>query len=163
MAIRDGSCGAAAGRPWVRARQARLLAHIGMLLALLTGALASGTLAHAQDGGGGGAAAGFVEMKPALVTNYGVSRQGRLRYVRAEVTLRVEEGGDPARVEYHMPYLRNALLMVLGRQEEAALVTPEGRDNMRREALEQMRAFLEKEEGAPSVSDILFTNFLVQR
>ncbi len=162
MAIRDECCGAAAGRRWVRARPARLLARIGMLLALLTGALVAGPIARANEGGGG-AATGFVEMKPALVTNYGVSRQGRLRYVRAEVTLRVEEGGDPARVEYHMPYLRNALLMVLGRQEEAALVTPEGRDNMRREALEQMRAFLEKEEGAPSVSDILFTNFLVQR
>jgi flagellar FliL protein len=161
MAIRDAVCGAAAGRRFVRARHVRLLARIGMLVALLAGALVAGPFARAQEGGG--AAAGFVEMKPALVTNYGVSRQGRLRYVRAEVTLRVEEGGDPARVEYHMPYLRNALLMVLGRQEEAALVTPEGRDNMRREALEQMRAFLEKEEGAPSVSDILFTNFLVQR
>lgn len=119
--------------------------------------------AGAQEEGGEGGASGFVEMKPALITNYGVARQGRLRYVRAEVTLRVEEGGNAARVEYHMPYLRSALLMVLSKQEEALLVTPEGRDHIRQEALAAMRTFLEKEEGTPQVSDILFTNFLVQR
>ncbi len=162
MAIRDVVSGTVAGLGWVWGSRARHVGRIGVLVALLSIVPLGGSPASAADAGGG-AASGFVEMKPALVTNYGVSRQGRLRYVRAEVTLRVEEGGDPARVEYHMPYLRNALLMVLGRQEEAALVTPEGRDTMRREALEQMRAFLEKEEGAPSVSDILFTNFLVQR
>ena len=135
---------------------------VGAVLVLLSGLLQIN--AHAQEEGGGeGAAGGFVEMKPALITNYGVARQGRLRYVRAEVTLRVEEGGNAARVEYHMPFLRNALLMVLSKQEEAILVTPEGRDHIRQEALTSMREFLEKEEGAPQVSDILFTNFLVQR
>lgn len=150
MAMRDSISGVGPRPGW--------LARACLLLALLCG-----SVANAQEGGGEGGASGFVDMKPALVTNYGVSRQGRLRYVRAEVTLRVEEGADPTRVEYHMPYLRNVLLMELGKQEEAALVTPEGREHLRQEALEAMRTFLEKEEGAPTVSDILFTNFLVQR
>lgn len=105
----------------------------------------------------------YVPLDPSFVANYGGSDNGRLQFVRAEVSVRVDSQQASAAVLYHLPALRHALVMLLSRQEEAGVSTSTGREAIRAEALAELRAILEAEEGKPYIEDVLFTDFIVQR
>jgi len=104
----------------------------------------------------------YIDLKPAFVVNYG--GVGRLRYLKAEIALRVGGGNDgPIDIRHHMPYLRHALVMQLSRAAEEELSSMEGRELLRQAALEAVRSVLMKEAGRQFVDDLLFNSFIVQR
>lgn len=103
----------------------------------------------------------YVELKPAFVANYG--GPGAMRYVKADLAVRVEGGEAMAKVEHHAPQLRHHLVMLLSRQTDESLSTPEGKEALRQEALTAIRQVFEQEEGKPLVEDLLFTSLIVQR
>ncbi len=105
----------------------------------------------------------YVNLEPGFVTNYGYSDSGRLAYIRTDVSVQVNSQAAENAVIYHTPALRNFLVLALSRQDEDAVSTTEGRDNIRMEAMEEIREYLSEEEGETFVEDILFTNFIVQR
>ncbi|HEX7035026.1 MAG TPA: flagellar basal body-associated FliL family protein [Pseudomonadales bacterium] len=105
----------------------------------------------------------YVPLDPSFVTNFGGSDNGRLQFLRAEVSVRVDSQEASSAVLYHLPALRHAIVMLLSRQEEASVSTSTGREALRGEALAELRAILEAEEGKPYIEDVLFTDFIVQR
>lgn len=127
------------------------------------------TMPALASGGGGDAAEGadgearYLELKPAFVTNYGDVSDGRMRFVRADVSLRVGTAEATTALQYHMPQVRAHVIGVLARQDEDGLTTAEGRARVREELLGSLRAVFEKEEGKPLVDEVLFTNLLVHR
>ncbi|MEE4282978.1 MAG: flagellar basal body-associated FliL family protein [Pseudomonadales bacterium] len=105
----------------------------------------------------------YVELKPSFVTNFGVSDSGRLRYIKADVTVRVSNKDAEYAARYHLPALRNSLVMLLSRQDESTVSSSSGRETIKVEALQEMREILEREEGEGHIDDVMFTNFVVQR
>lgn len=105
----------------------------------------------------------YVELKPSFVTNFGVSDSGRLRYIKADVTVRVSNKEAEYAARYHLPALRNSLVMLLSRQDESTVSSSSGRETIKVEALAEMRDILEREEGEGFIDDVMFTNFVVQR
>ncbi|MEZ5559250.1 MAG: flagellar basal body-associated FliL family protein [Pseudomonadales bacterium] len=105
----------------------------------------------------------YVELQPAFVTNFGISDNGRLQYVKADVSVRVDSQAGEMAARTHLPALRNAMVLLLSRQDEASVSTSSGREAIRAEALADLRAVLEQEEGQPYIEEVLFTNFIVQR
>ncbi|MEM7079055.1 MAG: flagellar basal body-associated FliL family protein [Pseudomonadota bacterium] len=105
----------------------------------------------------------YVELKPTFVTNFGISQSGRLKYVKADVTVRVtsKEGEYAARL--HAPQLRNSMVMLLSRQDESTVASADGRQTIKAEALSELRDILQEEVGEPFIEDLMFTNFVVQR
>ncbi len=101
----------------------------------------------------------YVEVAPDLVTNYG--SDGRLRFLRAKVTVRADSSGAAAAVRHHMPFVRDRLLMALASQDPDKIHSMEGKDSVRQKALVEINAFLEAE-GEPTIVDLLFTEYLVQ-
>jgi flagellar protein FliL len=104
----------------------------------------------------------YVTLQPAFVTNYGVTKTGRLTYLKADVTLKVADPEAEAAVKYHTPALRNALVFLFSRQDDSAVSSSEGREQIRQEALTQLRDIMQTEEGKPVVEDLVFSNFVVQ-
>jgi flagellar FliL protein len=102
----------------------------------------------------------YVDMTPPFVVSIGHS--GRIGYLKAGVSLRVEEKAATA-VELHMPALRHELVLLLSRQQAAALERVEGRERLRNEALESVRRALSENANAEGIEDLLFTSFIVQR
>ena len=102
----------------------------------------------------------YVDMTPPFVVSIGHS--GRIGYLKAGVSLRVEEKAATA-VELHMPALRHELVLLLSRQQAAALEQVEGRERLRNEALESVRRVLSENANAEGIEDLLFTSFIVQR
>ena len=105
----------------------------------------------------------YVELKPTFVTNFGVSDTGHLRYVKADVTVRVATPDAEYATRYHLPALRNQLVLLLARQDESTISSSMGRETIKAEALAELRAVLAKEEGEEFIEDLMFTNFVVQR
>jgi flagellar FliL protein len=104
----------------------------------------------------------YVTLQPAFVTNYGVTKSGRLTYLKADVTLKVADPEAEAAVKYHTPALRNALVLLFSRQEDSAVSSSEGREQIRKAALTQLRDIMQTEEGKPVIDDLVFSNFVVQ-
>lgn len=105
----------------------------------------------------------YVELKPTFVTNFGVSDTGHMQYVKADVTVRVSNKDAEYAARYHLPALRNSLVLLLSRQDEATMASSTGRETLKAEALQELREVLEAEEGQPHIEDLMFTNFVVQR
>lgn len=119
--------------------------------------------ARAEDAAAPPAPAGparYIHLEPAFVVNYGSS--GRMRYLRTNVVLRVSTVEEAARVSLHKPFIRNNLVMLFSAQESDVMNTPQGRESLRKVALDEVRAVMEMLEGTPDVADLYFSNFVVQ-
>jgi flagellar FliL protein len=137
------------------------------LLVALT-ACGFGFSVHAEEAAGEapkaiGGVVRYVELKPTFVTNYGVSDSGRLRYIKADVTVRVSNKEAEYAARYHLAALRNSLVLLLSRQDESTVSTSSGRETIKAEALQELREILAREEGQTHIEDLMFTNFVVQR
>ncbi len=105
----------------------------------------------------------YVPLQPAFIANYGVAERGNLKYVKVEISVRVASVEAEMAARYHLPALRNSLVLLLSRQDEATVSTGSGREAIREEALVELREILKVEEGQPFIDDLMFTNFVVQR
>ena len=105
----------------------------------------------------------YVELKPTFVTNFGVSDTGHLRYIKADVTVRVMTNDAEYAARYHLPALRDRIVLLLSRQDESTVSSAAGRETIKAEAMQELREVLEREEGEGYIEDLLFTNFVVQR
>ena len=135
-----------------------------LLLALLGSGLcmAQNLKARAEGDSSGGSSAGYLDLKPAFVVNYGGA--GRLRYLKTDIALRVAGGSSgQAQVRRHMPYIRHLIVMRLSRATEEELSSMAGKESLRKDMLNETRNILIKEEGQQFVDDLLFNSFIIQR
>lgn len=131
------------------------------VMAGLGAAVLAGQVAAA--GGSSAPAVGpqYVELKPSIVANFG--GVGPIRFVKADLAVRVDGGEAMATVEHHAPQLRHQLVMLLSDQKDGALGSMEGKEALRQQALMALREVMEKEVGQPVVEDLLFNSLVVQR
>ncbi len=102
----------------------------------------------------------YVDLTPSLVTNF--SSMGRLKFLRAEISLRVDSQEAMRSVSYHLPALRHVLIMLLSKQTDEALSSAQGKEQLRQEALVAVQEVMEHEEGQKYIKDILFSSLYVQ-
>jgi len=104
----------------------------------------------------------YVPLASPLVVNYG--GPGRLKYLKAEISLRVDGSAQAAMLRHHMPLIRHKMVLLFSRQDEETVNTQEGRETLRLAAKEEINTALAAEEGEEAlVRDLLFNNFVVQR
>lgn len=116
------------------------------------------SLANAQEAGG---SAVYVPLQPAFVVNYG--GVGRLKYLKAELTVRVQNEIAAEAVRHHLPYIRNNLVLLFSKQNDEDIDNQAGKEALRQQALEEIRNILLQEDGEEGVVDLYFENFIVQR
>jgi flagellar FliL protein len=103
----------------------------------------------------------YVGLTPALVTNYG--GPGRMKYIKAEISLRVNSQDAFRAVKHHLPSLRHTLVMLLSRQTDDTVESSDAKEHLRGSALEELQAVMQAEEGAAMIEDVLFSTFFVQK
>jgi len=130
-------------------------------MAALISVCAGSVDAESEEGGAAGVK--YVTLQPAFVTNYGITKTGRMMYLKADVTLKVSNPDAEATVKYHNAALRNALVLLFSRQDDAVVSSSDGREQLRRQALTELRAILDAEECRNAIDDLVFSNFVVQR
>jgi len=103
----------------------------------------------------------YIDLTPAFVANYGPP--GKMRYIKAEVSLRVSSQDGYRKVIHHAPSLRHEIVMFLSRQTDETMADSELKEQLRLDALSALQSVMQQEEGSEIVEDLLFSTFFVQR
>ncbi len=106
--------------------------------------VASSLVAHPTFASGGGETfkegVNYIAIKPALVVNYGGA--GRVKYIKAELSLRTEDAHSAQEVSHHMPLIRDTLIMLISSVTDEQMASGEGKEKMRVEALAKINEAL---------------------
>jgi len=113
---------------------------------------------HGEEGGAGKAAVYFA-IDPPLVVNFEDGSAVRFLQISMEVMAHDQKTIDS--VQKNTPLIRNNLLLLMSNRNYQAMMSREGKEKLRAEALAEIRA-VQKKEGSPDVDDLLFTTFVVQ-
>jgi len=109
--------------------------------------------------GGEAKAAVFYAIDPPLVVNFEDGAAVRFLQITMELMAR-----DPKAIESvknNIPLIRNNLLLLMSNRDYKSMMSREGKEKLRLEALAEVRA-VQKKEGGPDIDDLLFTSFVVQ-
>jgi flagellar FliL protein len=126
----------------------------GKITAIAPVAAASG---HGEEGAG--KASLFYAIDPPLVVNFEDGSVVRFLQITMEVMAHDQKAIDS--VQKNMPLIRNNLLLLMSNREYQSMMSREGKDKLRQEALAEIRA-VQKKQGGEDVDDVLFTSFVVQ-
>jgi flagellar FliL protein len=114
----------------------------------------------AHEGGeGGGKGALYYAIDPPLVVNFEDGSVVRFLQISMEVMAHDQKAIDS--VTKNMPLIRNNLLLLMSNRNYQSLMSREGKDKLREEALAEIRA-VQKKQGGEDIDDVLFTSFVVQ-
>jgi ribosomal protein L12E/L44/L45/RPP1/RPP2 len=83
----------------------------------------------------------YIPIKPHLVVNYGGS--GKVKYIKAELSLRTEDIHSAQEVSHHMPLIRDTLIMLISSVTDEQMASAEGKEKMRVEALAKINVVLQ--------------------
>ena len=100
----------------------------------------------------------YYEMKPSLVVN--LASGGK--YMRTDIQLMTRDDGFKEQLELHGPAIRHALLMLLSEQDGKTIKTPEGKENLRKQAMSTVSDVMKELSGKDSLQGLFFTTFYVQ-
>lgn len=102
----------------------------------------------------------YYKFSPAFIVN--IPSNGRLRFLQIEVQLMAKNEEDLKNIEAYAPVIRNDLITLFSSQNYDDLLTPDGKENLRKSSLAVSRKILKDNSGAPCVEQVLFTNFVTQ-
>jgi flagellar FliL protein len=111
------------------------------------------------EGGGSGKPSVYYAIDPPLVVNFEDGSAVRFLQITMEIMAHDEKAIES--VQKNIPLIRNNLLLLMSNRNYQSMMSREGREKLREEALAEVRA-VQKKEGGPDVDDVLFTTFVVQ-
>jgi len=120
--------------------------------------------AKGEHEGKEGAKSAYVELSPPFVVNFQDDKK-RARFLKAEISIMAKAPAVQEAITQNLPAVRNAMVMLLSRQVYEQLMTPEGKEKLRTDALEEVKAVLTKVAGAKKakgVKDLFFSSLVMQ-
>jgi flagellar protein FliL len=116
--------------------------------------------APGKEGGGGEAKpVVYYAIDPPLVVNFEDGSVVRFLQITMEVMAHDQKVLDS--VQKNLPVIRNNLLLLMSNRNYQSLMSRDGKDKLRAEALAEIRA-VQKKQGGGDIDDLLFTSFVVQ-
>ena len=112
-----------------------------------------------EGGEGEGKTALYYAIDPPLVVNFEDGSVVRFLQITMEVMAHDQKAIDS--VQRNLPVIRNNLLLLMSNRNYQSLMSREGKEKLREEALAEVRA-VQKKQGGGDVDDLLFTSFVVQ-
>ena len=113
---------------------------------------------------GKGAATLYVPLDPAFVVNF-QDKQQRTKFLKAEISVVAQSAKVQEAITTHMPAVRNGVVMLLSRQIYEELMTTEGKEKLRTDALAEVQGVMEKQAGkkvGKGVKDLYFSTLVMQ-
>ena len=115
-----------------------------------------------EEAEGAPASAIYLPLKPSFIVNYGAP--GRLKYLKADVSVRVSDSSAAESIRHHLPYIRNNLVMLFARQSDENLSSFDGKEQLRKDAGSEIKKILMDEDGLEGdIVDVYFDSLIVQK
>ncbi len=106
---------------------------------------------------------GYFTMEPDFTTNVAtLNPREKLHYVRAKVSLMLDDSNDKALLTEMEPLIKDAIISILGSKEFAVIASNEGREKMRAECRDKLTAMFQDKVGRAVIQDVLFVSYMYQ-
>jgi flagellar basal body-associated protein FliL len=115
-------------------------------------------VAHGEDSRSGKTAV-YYAIDPPLVVNF--EDGSAVRFLQITMEVMAYDQKTVESVQKNIPLIRNNLLLLMSNRNYQSMMSREGKEKLRQEALTEIRA-VQKKTGGPDVDDLLFTSFVVQ-
>jgi flagellar FliL protein len=103
----------------------------------------------------------YVGLEPPFVVNFGNDQT--VRFLQVTVQLMTRDNGTAQLLKENDPLVRNDLLFLFGNQDATQLATREGKEVLRKSALDTVRNIVKNEGGKPDYLEaVYFTTFVMQ-
>ncbi|HZF16657.1 MAG TPA: flagellar basal body-associated FliL family protein [Steroidobacteraceae bacterium] len=102
----------------------------------------------------------YLKMDPQMVVNFDASSE--VKFLALDIEFMARDQAVIDDVTRNMPKIRNNILMMISNRDYKTLMTREGKDKLRLEALEEAKKVLKQETGSAKLEDLFFTSFVVQ-
>jgi flagellar FliL protein len=103
----------------------------------------------------------FYKFDPAFVVNFG--GEGSARYLQVTVEAMSRDAAILDELKTDEPAVRNDLVMLFSSQDNATLMSPEGKEKLRASTLDAIRKVLNQEGAKGSkIEQVYFTSFVIQ-
>ncbi len=103
----------------------------------------------------------YQPLEPPLVVAFEAA-DGATRYLQMSVQVMARDQAAIDAVKTHAPAIRNNFLFLIGNREYASLGTVAGKEKLRSEMLDEVRAIMQRNTGDPGVEEVYFTSFVMQ-
>ncbi len=107
------------------------------------------------------APAQYFPLDPAFVVNLNNASSGA-QFLQVEIQLMTRDPAALETLKQQAPGIRAKLLMQLSQVDADSLATVEGKETLRKQALDTVRKMMTAETGKPIVEDLVFTSFVMQ-
>ena len=88
--------------------------------------------------------------------------KGAQHVLKTRIELVTHKQETIEKLPIYLPFIRANILDTLSEQDFEGLRTQQGRENAKQRVLINLRKFMKKETGDPSITDVLFKKFLMQ-
>lgn len=112
---------------------------------------------HGEEGGG--KASVYYAIDPPLVVNFEDGSVVRFLQITMEVMAHDQKVIES--VTKNIPLIRNNLLLLMSNRNYQSMMSREGKESLRKEALAEVNN-VQKKQGGDAIDDLLFTTFVVQ-
>ncbi len=102
----------------------------------------------------------YVPMDPPFVVNF--SGDSDIRFLQITLEVGTRNPDMVERIKEQRPLIRNSLVMLFSNQDPVVLNTREGKEQLRAEALSEIRKVMKQETGDSAVENVFFTSFVMQ-
>lgn len=102
----------------------------------------------------------YVSLRPPFILNLNSTRGSRYMQIKMQVSVDSNATGD--KVKYHMPVVRNTLILFFSDKTVPQARSVKTREQWRAEALEETQKALTEVTGSPLITGLYFTDFVVQ-
>ncbi len=103
----------------------------------------------------------YVKYEPPFVVNF--EAKGVMRFLQVSMEVMTRDAPTSEEIKLHEPKIRNNMLLLLGSQTYETISTMEGKEELRKKALETIAKVVEEEGGeGKKVEDLYFTSFVMQ-
>jgi flagellar FliL protein len=103
----------------------------------------------------------YVEFDPPFVVNF--EARGAVRFLQITAQVMTRDPATAEMVKLHDPVVRNDLLLLFGSQTYELLSTREGKEELRKQALQSVAKVIASEGGqSKNVEQLYFTSFVMQ-
>lgn len=102
----------------------------------------------------------FFPIRPAFVVN--IPSKGRIRFLQIQVDIMSRDDDVIEEVETFAPLIKNELVTLFSNQTYEGVISPEGKERLRKEALARVQKVMQEQAGVTGIEQILFTSFVTQ-
>jgi flagellar FliL protein len=101
----------------------------------------------------------FLALEPFIVNLQSDSGE---KYLQVQMTLKVPDEAQSNLIKSNSPQVKSRLIMLLSSKDAAELLTPDGKDKLIKEIVEQVNMPFTPKGDSQKVSDVFFTSFVIQ-